>query len=190
MPPSWTTRLHLLGRSSSRSHLTRTLRPMKSSIFLERRLSPRLRLGVSQIRPSRGTSPLTHLLDYQLVRYHHPDSQHCRCLPGDQAHVRFQKIVAAYDYLRGATSSPHPGAKRYGFDPGHSHFDPYLHELARRRRAQRAAYANRHWGEGFGARKEDRADDFDQNGSKERTILVFGVLVSFGSCELRVGNSL
>ncbi|TEB28856.1 hypothetical protein FA13DRAFT_1632780 [Coprinellus micaceus] len=110
---------------------------------------------------------------YQLVRYHHPDSQHCRRLPGEQAHARFQKIVAAYDYLRGATSSPHPGAKRYGFDSGHSHFDPYLHELARRRRAQRAAYANRHWSEGFGARKED---DFDQNGSKERTILVFGVL--------------
>lgn len=116
--------------------------------------------------------------DYELVRYHHPDSHHCRGLPQDTAHARFQSITAAYDYLRGATTSPLPGAKRYGFDPGRSNFDPYLHELARRRRAQQAAQGQSNWSDGFGAPRGSRSEAFQEDGRKERMILAFGVIVS------------
>lgn len=125
---------------------------------------------------------LTYLInliqDYELVRYHHPDSYHCRGLPQDTAHARFQSITAAYDYLRGATKSPFPGAKRYGFDPDRSNFDPYLHELARRRRAQQAAQGASGWADGFGAPRGSRSENFREDGPKERMILAFGVIVS------------
>ncbi|KZP30116.1 hypothetical protein FIBSPDRAFT_1038463 [Athelia psychrophila] len=40
-----------------------------------------------------------------LVRAHHPDSAHCRHLPPNERHARFQSIAAAYDHLRGRPSA-------------------------------------------------------------------------------------
>lgn len=43
----------------------------------------------------------TGILDYQLVRIHHPDAPYARTLPTDISHARFQAIQAAYDVLTG-----------------------------------------------------------------------------------------
>jgi hypothetical protein len=120
--------------------------------------------------------------DYELVRCHHPDSHHCKVLSPSVAHARFQSIVAAYEFLRGKTSSHIPGAKTYGWNPGQSEFDPYLYELARRRRARQAAEGDTHWYDGFGAPKSERNDDYQTDGSREQIMLTFGILVSL--CEL------
>mgnify|MGYP002403033404 CR=1 FL=1 len=112
-----------------------------------------------------------NVTDYELVRYHHPDSHHCRSLPEAKAHSQFQAIIAAYDYLQGKTSSHLPGAKRYGWSPETSNFDPYLHELARRRRA---AEASRPHHQPYPSEE----DNYDPNGRRERMILAVGVFVS------------
>ena len=117
-------------------------------------------------------------LDYELVRCHHPDSHHCKVLSASVAHARFQSIVAAYDFLRGKTSSHIPGARTYGWQAnGKSDFDPYLHELARRRRARQVAEGETHWYDGFGAPKSEQNESYNQDGSKEQIMLTFGVLV-------------
>ncbi|EAU90721.2 hypothetical protein CC1G_03990 [Coprinopsis cinerea okayama7 len=113
---------------------------------------------------------------YELVRCHHPDSHHCRVLPPQVAHARFQSIVAAYDYLRGKASSHLPGARSYGWNGSQSNFDPYLHELARRRRAQQAAREEQSWYTGFAAPKGCQAEDYKEDGIKERTIFVLGII--------------
>ena len=61
------------------------------------------------------------ILDYELVRVHHPDSPHCRTTTSPaEAHARFQSITRAYDILRGRR---------------HEHAqDPIREELERRRR--------------------------------------------------------
>ncbi|KAF6746751.1 hypothetical protein DFP72DRAFT_822715 [Ephemerocybe angulata] len=126
---------------------------------------------------------------YELVRLHHPDSHHSRAhLSPDQAQSQFASITAAYDYLRGVSSSHLPNAKRYGYEPGQSNFDPYLHELARRRRAQQASQAHRggggsgsqDWGSWGGAgfappRGSRGGEGFNEAGRKERTVLALGV---------------
>ncbi|KAF6743361.1 hypothetical protein DFP72DRAFT_1080134 [Ephemerocybe angulata] len=109
---------------------------------------------------------------YELVRLHHPDSHHSRAhLSPDQAQSQFASITAAYDYLRGVSSSHLPNAKRYGYEPGQSNFDPYLHELARRRRAQQASQAHR------GQSGSSGSQDWGSWGGagKERTVLALGV---------------
>ncbi|KLO06531.1 hypothetical protein SCHPADRAFT_687688 [Schizopora paradoxa] len=40
---------------------------------------------------------------YDLVRTYHPDSPHCRSLPRNVCHARFQAITAAHDALTGKT---------------------------------------------------------------------------------------
>lgn len=146
--------------------------------------------------------PLTRPIipDFDLVRLHHPDSSHIRTssppLPTDVVHARFRAIKAAYDFLSGKSRSPHPNARPH---PRASHFDPYVHELARRRRAHRNAssfgYAHardddgsnqwddgegwgprRGWANGFGAPK-DQQGEWNQDGWRERLILSFGVMV-------------
>ncbi|KAF8159201.1 hypothetical protein B0H34DRAFT_655042 [Crassisporium funariophilum] len=117
---------------------------------------------------------------YDLVRTHHPDSFHTRLIHPSEAHARFRSIQAAYDFLRGRTLSPNPNASP---SPSPNNFDPYMHELARRRRAH---YASRQgydthndrpgWGAGFGAPASER-DDWNGGGRKERVILFFGVMV-------------
>ncbi|TFK21854.1 hypothetical protein FA15DRAFT_672149 [Coprinopsis marcescibilis] len=113
---------------------------------------------------------------YELVRCHHPDSHHCRPLAPEVAHLRFQSIVASYDFLRGRTSSHLPGANQYGFNPGKSNFDEHLHELARKRRAQKAAEGETHWYDGFGDPRARKHDDYREDGIKERSLLALGVL--------------
>ena len=131
--------------------------------------------------------------DFDLVRLHHPDSFHIRSfsppISPDIAHARFRAIKASYDFLSGKTLSPHPNAR-----PNRSsHFDPYIHELAKRRRAY---YNTTHahgrtfndnestdyrdsktgWADGFGAPK-DQQTEWNQDGWKERVVLSFGVIV-------------
>jgi hypothetical protein len=118
--------------------------------------------------------------DFELVRAHHPDAHHAAGLSAELAHTRFRTIKAAYDFLAGRTLSPHPNARPA---PAPQHFDPYMHELARRRRAYYAAHgrAQTHGesGEGTGyTRRRDPDDGFNEGGRKERLILAFGVLVS------------
>ena len=112
--------------------------------------------------------------DYDLVRTHHPDSFHARLCIHDpaQAHSRFRSIKAAYDFLRGRTLSPDPNVTP---PPSPQNFDPYLHEMARRRRAYNASRDER--AEGFGAPKQERGE-WNENGKKERLILLCGVVVS------------
>jgi hypothetical protein len=121
------------------------------------------------------------ITDYDLVRAHHPDSFHARLSTCNQAeaHSRFRSIKAAYDFLRGCTLSPDPNAAP---PPSPQHFDPYLHELARRRRAYNASrdsdgFGKSQWAEGFGAPKPERGE-WNENGKKERLILLCGVVVS------------
>lgn len=120
------------------------------------------------------------IIDYDLVRTHHPDSSHARLSIHNpaEAHSRFRSIKAAYDFLQGRTLSPDPNAA--SSPPSPQHFDPYMHEMARRRRAYNASRDGSHhteWAEGFGAPKRERGE-WNENGKKERLILLFGVLVS------------
>ncbi|EIM79342.1 uncharacterized protein STEHIDRAFT_143265 [Stereum hirsutum FP-91666 SS1] len=55
---------------------------------------------------------------YDLVRSHHPDSPHCRLLPTDLAHSRFQAITKAYDILR----NPHLHSFRQPLYPSDSFY--------------------------------------------------------------------
>ncbi|PPR00107.1 hypothetical protein CVT26_008871 [Gymnopilus dilepis] len=130
---------------------------------------------------------------YELVKVHHPDSQYTGHLSPDVAHARFQAIQGAYDFLRGKTLSPHPNA-RPASRPGSADFNPYMHELARRRRAYYAhhggyrrsyeaetasdGWAKPGWGEGFGAPPNQRTV-WHQDGWRERMILAFGVMWCF-----------
>jgi len=115
---------------------------------------------------------------YDLVRAHHPDSSHARLYTHNpaEAHSRFRSIKAAYDFLQGRTLSPDPNAQTP--TPSPHNFDPYMHEMARRRRAYNASrdsFNQTTWTEGFGAPKQDRSE-WKENGRKERLILLFGVL--------------
>lgn len=47
--------------------------------------------------------PVIMITDYDLVRTYHPDSPHCRSLPRNVCHARFQAITAAHDALTGKT---------------------------------------------------------------------------------------
>jgi hypothetical protein len=58
-----------------------------------------------------------------------------------------------------------------------------MHELARRRRAYNASragdgFGKSQWTEGFGAPKPERGE-WNENGRRERLILLCGVVVSF-----------
>ncbi|PPQ82880.1 hypothetical protein CVT25_009697 [Psilocybe cyanescens] len=120
---------------------------------------------------------------YELVRAHHPDSHHAAQLGADLAHTRFRSIKAAYDFLRGRTLSPHPNARPTPFP---RNFDPYVNELARRRRAyyaSRAGYARgtekgtegESWGEGSGSRPDERTM-WSEDGWRERLIFGLGMV--------------
>lgn len=121
---------------------------------------------------------------YDLVRHHHPDSQHARSLPPAEAHARFQAINSAYDFLRGRASSHLPGRTTWGPNAhAEPNFDPYLHELARRRRAyyaSRGGASETRWGEGFGASKEERDSQWSEDGWQERMLVWFGVVALIG----------
>ncbi|KAF8962391.1 hypothetical protein BDZ97DRAFT_1824852 [Flammula alnicola] len=121
---------------------------------------------------------------YELVRTHHPDSRHAAGLSAKLAHARFRTIKASYDFLSGRTLSPDPNSR-----PASSpqNFDPYMHELARRRRAYYASqgryrtddedpsWTKTGWSEGFGAPKGQRSE-WNEDGWRERLILAFGVV--------------
>ncbi|KAF9483075.1 hypothetical protein BDN70DRAFT_800522 [Pholiota conissans] len=117
---------------------------------------------------------------YELVRAHHPDSHHTAGIGADVAHARFRTIKASYDFLSGKTLSPHPNARP---TPSPQNFDPYMHELARRRRAYYASqgrYQNfDENGESTGYTQAQRPvdDGYDESGKKERIILALGVIV-------------
>lgn len=129
-------------------------------------------------------------LDFELVRAHHPDSSYSAHLPPEVAHSRFRSIKASYDFLCGRTISPHPNARP---TPTPKNFDPYLHELAQRRRSyyashgtyrmaedgdvEKESWAKPGWGNGFGAPKDERGE-WNGDGLRERLILAFGVAVS------------
>ena len=122
--------------------------------------------------------------DYDLVRTHHPDSCYARLSTNTsaEAHSRFRSIKAAYDFLQGRTLSPDPNASP---TPSPQNFDPYLHELARRRRAYHASrdrdtFGSSECGKGFGAPKPERGE-WNESGKKERLILLCGVVVSIYS---------
>lgn len=123
---------------------------------------------------------------YDLVRCHHPDSQHARSLPPAEAHARFQAINSAYDFLRGRASSHLPGGTTWGPNArAEPNFDPYLHELARRRRAYyasqgRASGPGSGWSEGFGAPKEERNSQWSDDGWQERMLVWFGLVALIG----------
>lgn len=119
--------------------------------------------------------------DYDLVRTHHPDSSYARLSTYNsaEAHSRFRSIKAAYDFLQGRTLSPDPNASP---PPSPQNFDPYLHELARRRRAYNASrdgdcFGRSEWAKGFGAPKPERGE-WNENGKKERLILLCGIVAS------------
>jgi hypothetical protein len=85
--------------------------------------------------------------------------------------------------------SPHPNARP---SPTPKNFDPYLHELAQRRRAyyasrggynmgeengfEKECWAKPGWGDGFGAPRDEQSE-WNGDGLKERLILAFGVVV-------------
>ncbi|KAF9554422.1 hypothetical protein CPC08DRAFT_644359 [Agrocybe pediades] len=126
---------------------------------------------------------------YELVKTHHPDSHHAAHLDSEVAHARFRGIQAAYDFLRGKTVSPHLNARPAPSNSnGASSFDPYLHEMARRRRA----YYSRH-GDPFGEEEEEKVnwkDRFDgrtiwhEDGWRERLVFGLGVVVSGNGFDL------
>lgn len=79
------------------------------------------------------------LLDYDLVRSHHPDTPHCRSLPTDLAHSRFQAITKAYDILRNPHlhSNRHPSSRHSPYYSSHPrsnqhayrhHYSYYMHD--------------------------------------------------------------
>jgi len=120
---------------------------------------------------------------YDLVRTHHPDSSHARLSTYNsaEAHSRFRSIKAAYDFLQGRTLSPDANAAP---PPSPQNFDPYLHELARRRRAYNAnrdsdSFGRSEWAKGFGAPKPERGE-WNESGKKERLILFCGVVALLG----------
>ncbi len=85
--------------------------------------------------------------------------------------------------------SPHPNARP---SPTPKSFDPYLHELAQRRRAyyasrggynmgeedgfEKECWAKPGWGDGFGAPRDEQSE-WNGDGLRERLILAFGVVV-------------
>ena len=101
------------------------------------------------------------VVDYDLVRYHHPDSPHCRSLEPAERHARFQAITHAYDVLRGKSS-------------GFPERDPYREEVRRRKqhyeahRARRAPFVH--------PEKEEWTPSADDRW-KDRVILVVSILV-------------
>ncbi|KIM39520.1 hypothetical protein M413DRAFT_447011 [Hebeloma cylindrosporum] len=121
---------------------------------------------------------------YELVHAHHPDSQYAAHLPWDVAQHRFRSIKASYDYLSGRSVSPDPNSRP---TPSPKNFDPYVHEMARRRRAYYASqardpgmmdndgWAKPGWGEGFGAPKSERSE-WNGEGWRERMLLSLGVV--------------
>ncbi|KAJ7483445.1 hypothetical protein FB451DRAFT_1234641 [Mycena latifolia] len=91
----------------------------------------------------------------ELVKLHHPDSQHCRDLPAAERHRRFQMISSAYDTLRLKRVIPERDR-------------PVWEEIDRRKRAyhrhsRRAEYESAEW-------KNPRVDDR----WTDRVILAFG----------------
>ena len=83
--------------------------------------------------------------------------------------------------------SPDPNARPA---PSPKNFDPYTHEMARRRRAYYASqareapdvgegWARPGWGEGFGAPKSERSE-WNGEGWRERVVLALGVVVRWG----------
>ena len=70
------------------------------------------------------------IVDYDLVRYHHPDSPHCRSLEPAERHARFRAITHAYDVLRRKSS-------------GFPELDPYREEVRRRKQHHEAHRARR-----------------------------------------------
>ena len=126
--------------------------------------------------------------DYDLVRTHHPDSCHARLSTynSEEAHSRFRSIKAAYDFLQGRTLSPDPNAAP---PPSPQNFDPYLHELARRRRAYNASRDSDSSAKGFGAPKPERGE-WNEKGKKERLILLCGIVVSINSFFFRTGRGI
>ena len=111
------------------------------------------------------------------MKSHHPDSHHASHLESEIAHSRFQSIQAAYDFLRGKTVSPHVNARATQSSNG---FDPYVHEMAKRRRA----YYSRHGDPFEEGEKTSWKDSFDgrtiwhEDGWRERLIFGLGVVVS------------
>jgi len=93
-----------------------------------------------------------------LVRAHHPDSAHCSHLPPTERHARFQAISAAYDHLRGKSTS----------FPMVSSYDDQLHEDVRKR-ARR--------GHNRTAEFEDRQPEADR--AADIVPIIFGGLLIF-----------
>ncbi|PPR05235.1 hypothetical protein CVT24_010341 [Panaeolus cyanescens] len=109
---------------------------------------------------------------FELVRIHHPDSVHVRRsrIGAHDAHNRFRNIKAAYDFLQGRTLSPHPNARPA---PEPKNFDPYMHELARRRRSWDAARG--------ASRAHGNRGTFDDNGAETDAGMNFGGFDGFGA---------
>lgn len=107
------------------------------------------------------------MLDYDLVRVHHPDSPHCRAASSAEARARFQSITRAYDVLR-----------------GRHHVDPYREEIERLRREQalRQMYRRKRAGQAsydfaHGPRYSEWTASADDRW-KDTFIIVIGILVS------------
>ncbi|KAH9479154.1 hypothetical protein JR316_0007737 [Psilocybe cubensis] len=124
---------------------------------------------------------------YELVKAHHPDSHHASRIASDIAHTRFRNIQAAYDFLRGRTLSPHPNARPTPAG-GTRGFDPYVHEMARRRRAYYASHSRGYDdaeedGDGKGGGRGWRSDPnertmWHEDGWRERLIFGLGMMAS------------
>jgi hypothetical protein len=106
------------------------------------------------------------LVDYELVRLHHPDAPACRHISAAERHARFQSIGTAYDSLRGRSSNSS---------------DPFEAELSRRRRHTRArAHAQRDWGFDFpgGGARHGQGQEWDATDPahrwKDRLLVLVG----------------
>jgi len=103
---------------------------------------------------------MSFLSDYDLVRSHHPDSTHCRSLTPSERHARFQAITAAYDVLRGKSSSTEA-------------YDPYMEEVMRRKRYYQAHYSRR--AQHAGPQRTEWPTNADDRW-KDRVIILVGIL--------------
>jgi hypothetical protein len=109
--------------------------------------------------------------DYDIVRYHHPDSPHNQTQPPSLRRARFQALSAAYDVLRGKT-----GARE------HANTSELMRaELNRRRRAQ-MRYAHGSEYERARQRHRDGGVYGDGDAWKDTIIVGVGIAVSLLLC--------
>ena len=109
------------------------------------------------------------ILDFELVRIHHPDAPHARKLPSRISHARFQAIKAAHDVLTGKT-------RRVDFGQGPSSSGPSTYASRSRMRPEYyGGRAHRHNGNAEWMHAAGEAEASADDRWKDRILMGIGV---------------